>query len=92
MYFPLGFEAVFIGLLPWIVTGMRLPLQNLWAINTLPECMPRALLPFSLYQLPLILAMTIFGMGLASLAVRAAQPAMRHGCNPDRSSGPERSA
>ncbi len=76
MYFPLGFGAVFIGLLPWIVTGMRLPLQNLWAINTLPENMPRALLPFSQYQLPLILAMIIFGMGLAGLAVRAAPPAV----------------
>lgn len=77
LYFPVGFGAVVLGLLPWIVTGMRLPLQNLWAFETLPGDMPRVLLPFSQYQLPLILSMLIFGMGLAGMAVRAAPPARR---------------
>lgn len=71
-YFPVGFGAAFICLLPWLVTGMRLPMQDLWAVDILPENMPRALLPFSQYQLPLILAMIIFGAGLACRAVRAA--------------------
>ena len=32
----IGVGAALVGLLPWIITGMRLPLQNLWASSTLP--------------------------------------------------------
>ena len=33
------------GLLPWLVTGARLPLQNLWGASTVPEEIPIGLLP-----------------------------------------------
>lgn len=42
-----GALVAVVGLLPWIVTGMRLPLQNRWAAETLPGDMPVALLPFN---------------------------------------------
>lgn len=76
-YLLVGIGAVAIGLLPWLVTGLRLPLQNLWAIDTLPEQMPRVLLPFSQYFLGQILSMLILGLGIAGLAVRAAPAAAR---------------
>lgn len=44
---PVGAAAAVLGLLPWIVTGMRLPLQNLWAADTAPDQMPVAFLPMS---------------------------------------------
>lgn len=60
-----------VGLLPWIVTGMRLPLQNLWATPTVdPADMPVALLPFSQYSIGLIGAMLLVGGAVAGLAVR----------------------
>ncbi len=60
-----------VGLLPWIVTGMRLPLQNLWATPTVdPADMPVALLPFSQYSVGLIGAMLLVGGAVAGLAVR----------------------
>jgi iron complex transport system permease protein len=60
-----------VGLLPWIVTGMRLPLQNLWATPTVdPADMPVALLPFSQYSVGLIGAMLLVGGTVAGLAVR----------------------
>lgn len=48
-YLALGAAAAIVGLIPWIITGMRLPLQNLWATDTRPADMPLALLPFSQY-------------------------------------------
>ncbi len=69
-YIFIGVGSVVLGLLPWFVTGMRLPLQNLWGVQALPEQMPRTLLPFSQYELSSILGMVISGMGLAGLSVR----------------------
>ena len=70
-YFLAGVVAAVLGLLPWLITGLRLPLQNLWATEVLPGRMPIALLPFSQYQLSLILGMIIFGSALAGLFTRA---------------------
>lgn len=67
----LGVGAALLGLLPWLLTGGRLPLQNLWAEPTQPEDMPRALLPFSQYSLTLLLAMVVTGYGAAGIALRA---------------------
>jgi hypothetical protein len=61
----LGVAAVALGLLPWLRTGLRLPLQNLWALDTAPGDMPRALLPFSQYAVAFIVA-AIFVGGLAA--------------------------
>src|SRR6478735_5975684 len=64
-----GVLAAFIGLLPWIATGMRLPLQNLWDSELLPESMPRALIPLSNYFVVSTSAMLVVGAALGGLAV-----------------------
>lgn len=65
-----GAAAGVLGLLPWLLTGLRLPLQNLWATEVAPEEMPLALLPFSQYSLTLIVSVIVTGSALAGLAVR----------------------
>jgi hypothetical protein len=66
--FVVGLLAVLVGLLPWLVTGARLPLQNLWTQQTLPDDMPRALLPVSQYHVSTIAALLIVGGAVAGLA------------------------
>ncbi|MCG2622188.1 hypothetical protein LVY72_09685 [Arthrobacter sp. I2-34] len=66
-----GAALATLGLLPWLITGMRLLLQNLWAVQTPPEQMPIALLPFSQYALTLLVAMIVMGSGLAGCFARA---------------------
>jgi hypothetical protein len=75
----IGVAAAIAGLLPWILTGMRLPLQNLWATETLPDRMPVVLLPFSQYALMLTAALVITGAAAAGLAARATRPRLRRG-------------
>lgn len=71
VYIAIGVGAAIVGLLPWIVTGMRLPLQNLWAADTLPAQMPIALLPFSQYFLSTIVALFLIGSAIAGIVGRA---------------------
>jgi hypothetical protein len=59
------------GLLPWIVAGMRLPLQNLWADASTLD-MPPALLPFSQYAITGIIGLIVVGSAAAGLAARVA--------------------
>jgi len=76
-YVALGAVAAIAGLLPWLLTGMRLPLQNLGASNALADQMPIALLPFSQYALTLIVALIVTGSAIAGVlarATRARQP------------------
>jgi hypothetical protein len=75
----IGVAAAIAGLLPWLVTGMRLPLQNLWATQPLPDRMPIVLLPFSQYALMLIAALVIIGAAAAALAARAARARLSRG-------------
>lgn len=72
--FLIGVGAAAVGLLPWLVTGLRLPLQNLWATESTSEQMPLVLLPFSQYALTLIIGLIVTGAALAGLFVRAARP------------------
>lgn len=65
-----GAGGALLGLAPWLLTGMRLPLQNLWASPVDPERMPIALLPFSQYSLDLIAALLVVGGAIAGLAAR----------------------
>jgi hypothetical protein len=67
----IGIAGALLGLLPWIITGMRLPLQNLWAFETLPGQMPVAFLPFSQYTVTTVIGMLVVGAAAAGLAVRA---------------------
>lgn len=73
-YFALGIGSAIVGLLPWIITGMRLPLQNLWATDTLPADMPIALLPFSQYYLAFIVSLVLIGSAVAGIVGRATTP------------------
>ncbi|HET8895686.1 MAG TPA: hypothetical protein VFN04_00330 [Protaetiibacter sp.] len=67
----IGVGAALLGLLPWIITGMRLPLQNLWAFDTLPGDMPIAFLPFSQYTVTTVMGMLVVGWVAAGIATRA---------------------
>jgi hypothetical protein len=67
----LGVLAAAVGLLPWIITGSQLPLQNLWDTNTLPADMPTVMLPFSQYALTFIVALIVIGSALGGGIARA---------------------
>lgn len=67
----IGVAAAVVGLLPWLVTGMRLPLQNLWASATMPDDMPLVLLPFSQYRLSTIASLLVVGAAAAGIVARA---------------------
>lgn len=66
-----GVGAALAGLLPWIVTGARLPLQNLWATATAPGDMPLVLLPFSQYALTGIIGLLVVGSAAGGLVARS---------------------
>ncbi|BDZ66354.1 hypothetical protein [Agromyces mangrovi Wang et al. 2018] len=70
-WFAIGAAAAVFGLLPWLVTGARLPLQNLWGSETMPEDMPRTLLPFSQYFLQSVAALLGIGAVASGIAFRA---------------------
>ena len=67
----IGLAAAVLGLLPWIVTGMRLPLQYLWASDTLPGDMPIALLPINQYALTLLVGLVVTAYAPAGVVARA---------------------
>ncbi|NAZ75728.1 hypothetical protein GTQ99_09925 [Kineococcus sp. T13] len=66
----LGALTALTALLPWLATGARLPLQNLWREPTSPADMPRVLLPFSQYALTQLLSLLVTGHALAGLLAR----------------------
>jgi len=67
----LGIGAGIVGLLPWLVHGMRLPLQNLWATAVTDAGSPVVLLPFSQYALSLLAAVLVVGGAVGGLVLRA---------------------
>jgi iron complex transport system permease protein len=76
-----GVAAAVLGLLPWILAGLRLPLQNLWREQiTDAGDMPIALLPFNQYTAGLLAAVILVGGGIAGGAARALRSRLpRHG-------------
>lgn len=66
----LGIATAGFGLLPHLLNGARLPLQNLWATPALPEDMPLTLLPVSQYYVWLVMSMLIVGGALAGILAR----------------------
>ena len=66
----IGAGSALVGLLPWLIRGMRLPLQNLWATTVDPEAMPIALLPFNQYSITLIVGLIVCGSAVAGLLAR----------------------
>ncbi|WP_438856252.1 hypothetical protein [Agromyces sp. M3QZ16-3] len=73
----IGAGAAALGLLPWLVEGMRLPLQNLWATDAAPEEYPLVLLPFSQYFLTRIAALLVVGAATAGIVARATRTRQR---------------
>lgn len=69
VWFAIGAGGAVVGLLPWLATGARLPLQNLAAASGTD--MPLALLPFSQYFLTAIVALLVVGSAAAGIAGRA---------------------
>ena len=70
-WFGIGVASALVGLLPWIITGLRLPLQNLWATDALPDQMPIVLLPFSQYAVTLVAGILVIGAATAGLVARS---------------------
>lgn len=71
----IGLLSAVFGLLPWVTTGMRLPLQNLWADPSVAASdMPAVLLPFSQYHVTLVAALVLTGSATAGLVVRLLGP------------------
>ncbi len=71
IWVAIGIGSAIIGWLPWLITGMRLPLQNLWAIEATPESMPIVLLPFSQYAITLLFGLIVTGSAVAGVSARA---------------------
>lgn len=61
-----------VGALPFLLAGLRLPPQNLWDTEQLPETMPHVALPFSQYSITLLVAMGVVGGVSAALTGLAA--------------------
>ncbi|WDF33434.1 hypothetical protein PTW37_00375 [Arthrobacter agilis] len=73
----IGVGAALVGLAPWLVSGARLPLQNLWATPTAPDDMPRALLPIGQYHLLTIVGLLVTGGAAAGTVLRVWIPDRR---------------
>jgi hypothetical protein len=69
--FLIGAGSALVGLLPWILTGMRLPLQNLWAASTMPEAMPISFLPLSQYFTTQLIGLLVMGFAVGAVVARA---------------------
>lgn len=67
--FGIGVGGGTLGLLPWLIGGGTLPLQNLWATETMPDAMPFVLLPLSQYSALLLFALVLIGGVFAGVAV-----------------------
>ena len=70
MAIPVGILAAMVGLLPWWVSGARLPLQDLWEVTVRAAAMPITLLPYSQYLVVLIFALLIVGAAAAGIGGR----------------------
>ncbi|MEC5181970.1 hypothetical protein [Arthrobacter sp. CG_A4] len=66
----IGFASAALVLAPWLATGAKLPLQNLWQAGVLPEDMPLALLPVNQYHALRVAVLLFVGGAVAALGVR----------------------
>ncbi|MCT9820944.1 hypothetical protein N3K63_11690 [Microbacterium sp. W1N] len=69
LLFGVGAVAAVVALVPWLLTGARLPIQNFW--SEIPSALPVVLLPFSQYAVSLIFALLMVGSAAAGIAGRA---------------------
>lgn len=66
----LGVGGAIVGLAPWLLGGMRLPLQNLWREPTPPADMPWVLLPFNQYTVASLIGLLGVGAAITGLLAR----------------------
>lgn len=66
----IGVVGAVVGLAPWLLGGMRLPLQNLWREPTAPEEMPLVLLPFNQYTVAGLIGLLGVGAAITGLLTR----------------------
>ncbi|WP_309129777.1 hypothetical protein [Microbacterium sp.] len=71
--FAIGVGGGALGLLPWLMGGGRLPLQNLWSSATMPEDMPFVLLPLSQYYATVLFSLVLLGGTFAGIGLRFAR-------------------
>lgn len=69
LFLGVGVASAVFGLSPWLITGARMPMQNLWAF--LPADPPIVLLPFSQYEVVWIFSLLVVGAAAAGIAGRA---------------------
>ncbi len=69
MFLLVGIGGGILGLLPWLVTGARLPLQNVW--DEVPASVPVVLLPYHPYDVTLVAALLLTGSAAAGVAARS---------------------
>ncbi|MBD7956256.1 hypothetical protein H9651_01215 [Microbacterium sp. Sa4CUA7] len=69
VHLGVGVASAVFGLLPWLITGARMPVQNLSAFA--PTDLPIVLLPFSQYDVVWIFALLVVGAAVAGIAGRA---------------------
>lgn len=76
-----GVACAVAGLLPWLITGMRLPrIRNPWVTGPMLEQMPVVLLPFFPSALALMAAVLVVGSALAGVTTRSMRARTpRHG-------------
>ncbi|WP_166874364.1 hypothetical protein [Salinibacterium sp. ZJ450] len=78
--FAIGVVAALIGMLPWLVTGMRFPLEKLLGTSPNAEATPAVVQMFSQYMLTLIGGLIVTGSAIAGVAARATRARHpRHG-------------
>lgn len=76
--FPLvGAAGAVLGLLPWLLTGGRMPSQNLW--SAIPADVPVTLLPLHPYAAGLLVALLVVGAAAAGTTARALGARRRRG-------------
>lgn len=68
LFAAVGAVAAVAALLPWLLTGGRMPLQNLW--SEIPADIPFVLLPFHPYTATLTAALLLVGAAAAGIAGR----------------------
>lgn len=68
-----------VGSLPWLLTGLRLPLQNLWRTEQPADAMPLVALPFSQYFIAFLATVGVVGGVAAALTGLAAPTERRRG-------------
>lgn len=76
-YVLAGVAAVIAALVPWIRTGMAIPLQDLWSRPSAPAEAPSMFLPLNQYYLMTLAGLVLTAGAIGGLVARGAPPEHR---------------